>query len=121
MRKFVMGLTAFALMGLVCVSVLDAAEEAPKYTIKQVMQKAHKGGLLKKALAGDASKDELKQLHAYYVALSQQKPKKGDLDQWKEKTSAILKAYEALVQGKDGAAARLKAVTNCGDCHKPFK
>ena len=121
MRKFVVGLAAFALVGLVSVSVLEAEEAKPKHTIKEIMQKAHKGGLLKKVLEGGASADEVKELQAYYKSLSQNTPKKGDASEWKKKTDAILKACNELAEGKDGAADALKAATNCGGCHKTFK
>ena len=37
--------------------VLRAADEKPKYTIKEVMKEAHKEGLLKKVAGGNASDD----------------------------------------------------------------
>src|SRR5215475_8504564 len=50
-----------------------ADEEKPKYTIKEVMKKAHTpdGGLLKKIVAGEATKADAEQLVELYTALGQ--------------------------------------------------
>ena len=49
MRRALQFFGALAVVGIVGINLVGAAdEEKPKYTIKEVMQKAHKGGLLKK-------------------------------------------------------------------------
>jgi hypothetical protein len=84
-------------------------------TIKVVMQKAHKGGLLGKVLSGKASDEEKKQLVTYYEAMVKLKPPVGEEDAWKEKTKALL----AAAKGEDVDV--LKKASNCGACHSVFK
>ena len=123
MKKVLVGFLVVAVMlsGLVLVNSANADEEKPKYSISDVMKKAHKGGLLKKAKAGEASKEEMKMLVAMYEAMAQNKPPKGDAAAWKKRTTAIVASAKALAEGKKGAKARLTRATNCGSCHKAFK
>jgi hypothetical protein len=96
--------------------------EKPKFTIKQVMNKAHESeeednALRDKVIAGKATKQEKEELVTLYTALTQNKPPKGDEKAWKERTEKILAIAKDVVAGKEGSAAALKAATNCGDCH----
>ena len=60
---------------LVFNTVFAADEEAKaKHTIKEVMKIAHKDGLLKKVLGGDASQDEKLVLLDSYISLMENKP-----------------------------------------------
>src|SRR5438128_1648582 len=69
----------------------DAGEKKePKHTIKEVMKIAHKGGLMKKVAAGKASPEETKQLAELYKSLSENKPPKGELADWKNRTVKLL-------------------------------
>jgi len=111
-----------AAVGLVlCLGSPQAGEKKePKYTIKEVMAKAHKSGLLKKVAAGDASKEDREELAELYVALSKNEPPKGDEKDWKKKTSAMVKASKAAVKdAEDGK--KLGKIVNCGACHKVHK
>jgi hypothetical protein len=96
--------------------------EKPKYTISQVMKKAHsKGGLKDKVISGDADKKEKETLLAMYEALSKNTPPKGDADDWKAKTGALVAAAKLAVADDKGAVAALKKAVNCGACHKLHK
>jgi hypothetical protein len=119
--KFVAA-SMIALFGLVlCLGTPRAGDnKEPKYTIKDVMKKAHKDGLLKKILSGKAEDDERKELLVLYVALSQNKPPRGDADDWKERTGNIVKAAKAA-QADAKAGKGLAKVTNCAACHKLHK
>ncbi len=101
----------------------DDKEKAPKYTIKEVMKKAHaeKDAILKKVQADKASKEELKELLAMYKALEVNKPPKGDDAEWKKRTEALVAAANAAVENKKGAKDLLKKATNCAECHKAHK
>lgn len=112
-------MTAVALV--FCLGASGAGDKKePKYTIKEVMAKAHKEGLLKKVVSGKADEDERKELAELYTALSQNKPPMGELADWKKITGAIAKAAKAAVaDGKKGKA--LAKLVNCGGCHKEFK
>lgn len=100
-----------------------ADEDKPKFTVKQVMQKAHKGkdALKNKVQAGNASAEEKKMLLGMYQALAKNEPPKGDKESWKEKTTALVKAAQGVVDDKEGAVNDLKKAANCGACHKVHK
>jgi len=119
MLSFVM-LTLFS---GVTTSVLVNAEESDgkKYSTKEVMKVAFKGGLLKKVSSGNASAEEAKKLHAMLVSLSKNQPKKGDADSWKKLTSALVKASTAVKEGTEGAGAMLQKASNCKACHNIHK
>jgi hypothetical protein len=99
------------------------AQDKSKYTIKDVMKKAHKEGLLKTVLGGGASMADRESLAEMYTALGQNKPPKGDAASWKEKTDALAKDAKALVKdGKDkDAISGLKKSSNCMGCHSAHK
>ncbi|MAI70739.1 MAG: hypothetical protein CMM01_07500 [Rhodopirellula sp.] len=96
-------------------------DSAAKYSTKDVMKKAFKGPLLKKVAGGGASDAETKQLHGMLVALSKNKPKKGDAESWKKLTGALVKASEAAVKGDEKAGDMLKKAANCKACHNSHK
>jgi hypothetical protein len=98
----------------------SAQQDTPKYTIKDVMKKAHdkKTGLLNKVKAENATDAEAKQLLEMYVALSQNKPPQGDADSWKKKTDALVEGAKLYVDGKkDDAVTKLNGASNCKGCH----
>ena len=121
-KKLLAVLTGSALLvAFVCLPVMGEDSDKPKYKTKEVMQKAMKGGLCKKVASGDASDEEKKTLHEMFVALSKNKPKKGEADSWKELTGKLVKAAKAAVDGDEGAAAALKKAANCKGCHSKHK
>lgn len=105
------------------VGACGAANDAPKYSTKEVMAQAHgKEGLKGKVASGKASKEEKEQLVVLYVALAKNKPAKGDDTSWKQKTEAIVKAAKAVASSDDKAAvADLNKATNCKVCHEAHK
>lgn len=129
----------FAALGLIATmatygaaaSADDKSDKLP--TIKEIMDKGHKGSDAYLAkIKGDAkdgkwdeAKDYAKTLVVFGEALGKNKPPKGEDASWEkltkkyaESTKAVLKAVEA----KD-AAATTKALgsINCGECHKAHK
>ena len=116
-----MGLAAGLLAGL---SVVRADDDAkPKHTIKEVMKMAHTpdGGLLKKIVSGQGTKEDAERLVELYDSLGQNKPPKGDPDSWKAKTGELLAAAKDVVADKEGSRQRLEKAANCGNCHQPHK
>jgi hypothetical protein len=101
----------------------DKDKDKPKYTIKQVMKKAHAGkdALLKKVQAGDASKEEMKELLAMYKALEVNKPPRGDDADWKKRTKALVDGANAAVENKKDASDLLKKAADCKGCHDLHK
>jgi hypothetical protein len=124
MRKLSTGLATLLLAVATTIGMAwaqDKDDEKPKFTIKEVMKTAHKGGLLDKVAKGTASEEEKKQLAELYVALHKHVPPKGSPESWKEKTEALVKASKDVLAGKEGSAATLKKVANCQACHKEHK
>jgi hypothetical protein len=101
----------------------DEKKKKPKYTIKEVMKKAHqpKDAILKKVQADKATKEELKELLAMYQALELNKPPMGDEAEWKKRTAALVKGANAAVENKKEAKELLKKAADCASCHKAFK
>jgi hypothetical protein len=101
----------------------DDDKKKPKYTIKEVMAKAHKGkdALLTKYKEGKASKEDLKSLVEMYRALEVNKPPEGKEAEWKERTKNLVAAANAAVEDKKEAKELLNKATNCATCHKAHK
>jgi len=97
------------------------APEKPKYTIKEVMKKAHKEKLLKKVLSGDAKQAEKTALLDLYLSLPENKPPKGDEKDWNKRTTEVVVAAARVVAERERSLARLKKATNCAACHKAHK
>jgi hypothetical protein len=114
-----LGLTILAADGITS----TPQQDTPKYTIKEVMKKAHgKDGILNKVKSEKASDAEAKTLVEMYVALSKSTPPKGDADDWKKKTGAMVEGAKLYVDGKkDDAVTKLNAATNCKACHAQHK
>ncbi len=121
MRKVILLSAALGMAVVVSLGISAAEKADAKYTIKQVMAKAHKEKLLNKVAEGNASAEEKQQLLESYAALGDNEPPKGDAASWKEKTDALVAAAKAAVDGDAEAAAKLKAASNCAACHKAHK
>jgi hypothetical protein len=114
---------ALALVAVVVWGAFLTAADKPKYTIEEIMEQAHDedNGLYKKVLEDKASKEEKAKLLELYTVLGQNKPKKGDVKSWKEKTTAMIDAARDLVADKKDAKDRLMKAVNCIACHKLHK
>ncbi|MGY8768531.1 MAG: hypothetical protein ACKVH8_08905 [Pirellulales bacterium] len=104
----------------------DEKGEGSNHTTEDVMKKGFKGdkknkALMPKVISGKASEKEQKELLSMLESLSKNKPHKGDAASWKKKTGALLAAMKEVVEGKDGAAAKLGKAANCKACHTPHK
>ena len=99
----------------------DVRAGEPKHTVKEVMKQAHKDGLLKKVIGGDATDGEKQNLLDLYISLLDYEPEKGDADSWNSLAENVVISAAKVVVGRDGAADALKKATNCGVCHKAHK
>lgn len=118
-------------LGLAIGLALVRADDAPKYTVKQVMDMAHKdnkatGELalfskLKKSTDADEQKKLGAQLLELYTAMGQTKPAKGDSDDWKKRCDAIVAATKDVADGKDGSIDSLKKANDCMGCHQAHR
>lgn len=124
MKRFLGSVAAVAFMSVMVLTALGfEAEQAPraKHSVKEVMQGAHKSGLLKKVLQDEASQEEKLELLDHYVSLAENKPIKGDAKAWEEKTNAIVLAAAKATVGRDDGTELLQKVTNCMACHKEHR
>jgi len=119
-HTLVLGLAALFL-GTAIVGISSAQDDKPKFTIKEIMQQAHKDKLLNKVLEGKANAEEKATLALLYLHLGKNAPPKGENGNWKKLTDALATAAKEVEQGKEGALDRLKAASNCGACHKAHK
>jgi hypothetical protein len=118
-----------AVLSLVLVLGVNSAGEKdkkaePKYTIKEVMMKAHDDdGILSKVQDGTATAKEKKDLVELYVALHDNAPPKGDKAKWAKVTQSLVDTAKAIDAGKDEPAAvkTLSKLVNCKNCHSEFK
>src|SRR5262245_21228192 len=99
------GLAMAALMGLAGLGLVQADDkdkDEPKFTIKEVMEKAHKDGLLKKVVGGKADADEKKELAELYASLAKNKPPKGDPKAFKKMADTIAAAAKKVAEDDKG-------------------
>jgi hypothetical protein len=113
MKRAIFGGLFGVIAGLVLANV-QAADEKPKYTIKEVM-KFHKDKLNEKFSNGTATKEETEKLKEGYESMLKSKPPKGDETEWKTKVEALVKAV------KDEDKEAYKKAVNCGACHGAHK
>lgn len=99
----------------------EDSEPAVKYSIKDVMQNAHKAGLLKKVLDGEASQADKLALLDHYVSLTESKPPQGSPEGWEAKSNAVVVAAAKVAVGRDDGMELLKGATNCAACHKEHR
>lgn len=101
----------------------DGKKDDPIERVMKDYHKAPKGvdPLCKKASNGTATPEELKKLIAGYKELCAAKPPKGDEASWKEKTSKLYAASQALPKGGPDAIAKYKEALNCKACHSVHK
>ena len=122
MRNMFRTAAAIAILGSVAFSLALAADEAtPKYTIKEVMKKAHKDGLLKKVAGGQGTKADAEELLDLYKALGPNKPPKGDPESWKAKTVALVEAAQEVVERQSSARTSGWRKPPTAECHKAHK
>lgn len=128
MRTVKYFLTAVFATGLLAgLSVFRAADDKPKYTIEEVMEKAHKptkSSLFVQVKSGKASAEQKKELLELYEALNKNpapKSEKGSPADWKKRTGALVKAAKDVVGGKEGAREELAKAATCGKCHSVYK
>lgn len=118
MRKWSAMALLVAFAGL---SLAGADEDKPKYTIKEVMKEAHKSGLYKKVAENKADQEEKEKLVDLYTSLPKNEPPKGDKQEWKKQTEAMLKAAKGALKDDKAEAKKLLKLVNCQKCHGKFK
>jgi cytochrome c553 len=94
----------------------------PNTSIKQVMTRAFEGNtsLLAKVTGGTATDAEKKLLLDYCKALAARRAPQNKTADWAERTSAILKAAQGVVDGEKDATDALAKATHCQTCHAAY-
>jgi hypothetical protein len=129
MRTVKYFMMAVLTMGLAAgLGMFQAADDAkPKYTIEEVMEKAHKpakSSLFVKVKSGKASAEQKKQLLELYEEMAKNpapKSEKGNPADWKKRTGALVKAAKDVIADKEGAKQELAKAATCGKCHSVYK
>ena len=93
----------------------------PKYTIKQIMKDALKGGLAKKVVGGEATEKEKIQFLDYAISLYENKPKKGEAASWTRLTGNLVTAAAKIAIDPKASTATLGKAVNCKACHNKHK
>ena len=93
----------------------------PKYTIKQIMKDALKGGLAKKVVGGEATEKEKIQFLDYAISLYENKPKKGEAASWTRLTGNLVTAAAKIAIDPKASTAPLGKAVNCKACHNKHK
>ena len=114
---------ALAAMSISAAGVKLAMAEDKDSEITVIMKKAFKStktkpSIVKKALDGSATKEELTSLLEYTKQLQKTKPPKGEQKDWDERNTKMVKATEGLIAGDKSAMNDLKSAAACKDCHK---
>ncbi|GAA4439584.1 hypothetical protein [Bremerella cremea] len=112
------GLLAVVLLGNIAMA--DKGEDS-KFSTEEIMKKGFKGGLIAKVAKGEADDEEKKLAMEMLESLAKNPPHKGSEESWKEKTTALIEAAKATIDGKEGAGDKLKKAANCKTCHDVHK
>lgn len=112
-------IAALVAVGFAFTASADDAHEL----IEKAMKEGHKGktSIVAKIKDGSASKEEIKKLHDWYVAMSKVKPPRGEVGSWKKKTTRIAQITGKLVKGDEKAKAAFGKAINCKACHNLHK
>jgi surface antigen len=109
-----------SITALFCLVVQLRADE-PKYTIKDVMSKAMKGGLLAKVAEGKSSDDDRKLLLELLEALASAPVPKGSEDDWKARTGLLVEGAKGVIEKIPGSNDKLRAAAHCASCHNQHR
>ncbi|HUE70283.1 MAG TPA: hypothetical protein VMP01_05285 [Pirellulaceae bacterium] len=121
MRKLLVAMVVMGGLALLLNLNSRAEDDKKPVAIKEVMKVCMKGGLCKTVASGKATDEEKKKLLAMFEDLAKNKPPKGDEENWKKMTGALVEAAKACVEGKEGAGESLGKAANCMGCHKAHK
>ncbi len=112
---------ALTLVQAIALAQADTDEPGPKYTIKEVMEAAHKGGLLEKVSKGEGTAEDKAKLLDLYISLTESEAPQGDQAEYQKLANAAVVAAARVVVGRDGAEEQLKKGVNCAVCHRGHK
>jgi cytochrome c556 len=123
MRKTTVCGLALLAGAILATLAVQANDDKPKYTIREIMKKAHSGktNLPKKLILGQINDDEKTKLIEYYEALGKNQPPKGSAEDWQKRTSKLLAAAKAAMDGGQAEKAKFRKAVDCASCHNAHK
>ena len=123
MRVLAKVLAVMVTASAACAALAANDQLAPKYTIKEIMLRAHKppANLLRKVAQGKATNEEKAELLELYRVLAENAPPRGEKASWDERTGLLVDAAKAVVDGQPDAEKQLTKVSNCMACHRDHK
>jgi hypothetical protein len=100
-----------------------ADDNKPDHPIAQIMKAAHGGetNLARKLILGQISKQEKKKLIEYYEALEKTTPRRGSTADWQQRTSTLLAAAKAALDGCQQEKIKYRKAVDCTSCHDAHK
>ena len=112
-----------ALVAVVAMGQMLHVSADEKLTIKQIMEKSHKGkeAPIQVVLAGKADEKLLKEFLSWFESMAAQKPELGDEASWKTKTAALVEATKGLIEKKPNALETMTTASDCKACHSIHK
>ena len=101
----------------------STSAKKPALSVEQIMEDGFKGkeSLSARISKGQGNEADFKKMAFLTKELALNKPSKGDLASWTEKTKALQAAAESLAAGKPGALDGFKTAVNCKACHSVHK
>ena len=90
--------------------------------LPELMQKGFKGdeSIRSKIIDGKASDADWDRFIAYVKTMQEFKPRKGDLDSWRNKTTALMQAAQAA-RVDAAKLTTFEEASTCKGCHTPHK
>jgi|SRR6266446_5060530 len=119
--KKLLGVFAVVALVLLLGTGSGAGDKKPKYSIPEVMKKAHASKLWKSVADGEATQEQKEELVEYYTSLAASTPPLGDKAKWKARTHAMLEGAQLAAAGKVEGTMLLKKNVQCNACHKEHK
>jgi hypothetical protein len=103
--------------------VVRPDDNKPMDTISQIMKKVHgrESNLAKKLLLGQITDPEKVKLIEYYEALGKATPPKGTAEDWQKRTSKLLAAAKAALNGGQPEKVQFRQAVDCKSCHDAHK
>ncbi len=108
-----------AAVGLGLLAGCSTTSSKPKLSSEQVME--GKGSIAARLSQDKATQADKMRMAYLTEQLSLNKPVKGDLASWTQKTTALHEAAVALANNAPGALVSWKAASDCKKCHSVHK
>ena len=95
----------------------DPDGSAGTYSISQVMQLAHENRLFRRLMTDSPDMAAAERLLVLYEALPKQQPPKGEPESWEKRSTALITATKAVIDGSPDGTTAFKKAVNCQGCH----